>query len=392
MTLQVGLLLIALMLLLWLLFSTTQRLKGITQKSEERYKTLTDNLAAAVILHNSKGVVEWCSPYTEVLTGYSISEIYAAREVFFSAHVHEDDRELVRNALAIVSHGEPFQCRYRFYHKSGVCLWLETRTVPVLSGQSQGGVALSITLDVTAAVNTQLKIEERNRNLNEFTYMVSHDLKTPIVTLRGMLEIVKEESQKNGATESIEPLEQMSKAIKRLENLVAGVLELARVSTTEREMVPVSISEVVAEVLDDHSWQIDRIGAKVVVAERLPWVFGNKTQLYQIFSNLLGNAIKYHSPSRALEVSIRVTEKTSRRRAIIEVRDNGRGIAPEFIGSIFIPFARAGETVIEGSGVGLAAVKRIMDKLGGSIAVDSVVGEGSAFTLDLRRASEAELK
>ncbi len=392
MSLEVGLLLLALVISLWLLFSRTQRLKKIAQKSTERYKTLTDNLAAAVMLHDGKGIVEWCSPYTEVLTGYSISEIYGDKEGFFSAHVHEDDRELVRNALAIVSSGEPFQCRYRFYHKSGLCLWLETRTVPVISGQSQEPVALSITLDVTATVNTQLKIEERNRNINEFTYMLSHDLKTPIVTLRGMLEIVKEEVFKSALTEVNEPLEQMGKAIKRLESLVAGVLELARVSTTERELVPVSLSEVIAEVLDDHRLLIDRIGAKVIVADGLPWVFANKTQLYQIISNLLGNAIKYNSPSRSLEVSIRATEKTTRRRVILEVRDNGRGIAPEFIESIFIPFARAGETVIEGSGVGLAAVKRILEKLGGNISVNSVVGEGSVFTLDLRRAIDAEVK
>lgn len=360
-------------------------LKRAAQESAVRYKALTDNLAAAIILHRRDGAVEWCSPYTEVLTGFSLSEIYSEREVFLTTHVHEDDRDIVRHSLAIVASGEPFQCRYRFYHKSGLCLWLETRTVPVLDQQSQVDVALSITLDVTASVNAQLKVEERNRDLNEFTYMVSHDLKAPIVTLRGMLELVKDGSAAAMKEGIAEPVEHMGKAIKRLESLVEGVLELARVSTTERELVPVNLSEVVAEVIDDYRWQLDQLGAQISVGDGFPWVFGHKTQLYQVFGNLIGNAIKYRDPSRALCIVIRPSEGSTRRRTMIDVIDNGRGIAPEFRESIFTPFARAGENVIEGSGVGLAAVKRILEKLGGSIKVDSVVGEGSTFTVQLRR-------
>jgi len=257
----------------------------------------------------------------------------------------------------------------------------------VIDRDSPLSVALSITLDVTASVHNQLKVEERNRDLNEFTYMVSHDLKAPIVTLRGMLEMVKEEAKE--VERIAEPTEHMSKAIKRLENLVEGVLELARVSTTEREISPVDLNVVISEVLDDYRWQIEQASATVTVAGVLPSVFGNKIQLYQIFGNLIGNALKYRAHSRQPVVVIRASEATSRRRAIIEVRDNGRGIAPEFYESIFKPFARAGETAIEGSGVGLAAVKRVIEKIGGSISVDSVVGEGSVFTVDLRRAIDS---
>jgi PAS domain S-box-containing protein len=375
---------------IWRLRAQVKQLRRTAAESEERYNVLTDNVAAAVILHEPSGVVLWCSPYTEVLTGYSLSEIYAERDSFLTAHAHEADLESIRNALGIVASGEPFQYRYRFYHKSGLCLWLETRTVPVIDRDSPSDVALSIILDVTASVHGQLKVEERNRDLNEFTYMVSHDLKAPIVTLRGMLEIVQEEAKQKQVREILEPTEHMGKAIKRLEDLVEGVLELARVSTTERELSAVSLKTVMAEVLEDYRWRIDQVAAEVSVEGPLPWVFGNKTQLYQIFANLVGNALKYRAQSRPATVVIRVSDATSRRRAVIEVRDNGRGIAPEFRESIFKPFARAGETAIEGSGVGLAAVKRILEKIGGSITVDSVVGEGSTFTVELRRAIDAE--
>ena len=355
--------------------------------SQTRYKILTDNVPAAVIVHQPGGAVLWCSPYTEVLTGYSISEIQAARDEFLLSHVHEDDRETFSNALAIVNTGEPFQYRYRFYHKSGLSLWLETRTVPIFDPLAEEYVALSIVLDVTASVHNQMKIEERNRDLNEFTYMISHDLKAPIVTLRGMLEVVRDEVARLEGHGLAEPLDYMSKAVHRLEQLVGGVLELARVSTTDRAQEPVNLQETIQEVVEDYRLQIDRCNAEVRAVAELPWVFGTKTQLYQIFSNLIGNALKYSNPTRPLVISIASENSpSSRRRAVIAVRDNGRGIPDEFRESIFQPFNRAGEQTAEGSGVGLACVKRLVEKLGGVIRVDSAVGEGSVFTVELRKA------
>ncbi len=364
-----------------------EQLKQSEFDSQSRYKILTDNVPAAVIVHQPGGAVLWCSPYTEVLTGYSLSEIQAAREDFLLSHVHEDDRETLVNALAIVNTGEHFQYRYRFYHKSGLSLWLETRTVPIFDPLAQEYVALSIALDVTASVNNQMKIEERNRDLNEFTYMISHDLKAPIVTLRGMLEVVRDEVKRLEGHGLAEPLEYMNKAVYRLEQLVGGVLELAKVSTTEKPQEPVNLQETVQEVLEDYRLQIDRCNAEVTTVAELPWVFGTKTQLYQIFSNLVGNAIKYRNPDRPLVISIASENtKSSRRRTVIAVRDNGRGIPNEFKESIFQPFNRAGEQSVDGSGVGLACVKRLVEKLGGVIRVDSTVGEGSVFTIELRKA------
>jgi len=370
------------------LCTSLERIENLKQSdfdNQTRYRILTENVAAAVVMHQPHGSILWCSPYTEVLTGYSTAEIYEERESFLQAHVHEEDREMVSHALAIVATGEPFQYRYRFYHKSGLALWLETRTVPIFDQLAQEYVALSITLDVTSSVHNQLKIEERNRDLSEFTYMISHDLKAPIVTLRGMLEVVRDELKAVQLNNMAEPLEYMHKAVHRLEQLVGGVLELARVSASEQAHEPVSLQATVQEVLDDYRLQIDSCKAQITTVEELPWVFGNKTQLYQIFSNLIGNAIKYRSPARPLVVTIASQSLKTRRRAVIAISDNGKGIPDQYRDSIFKPFNRAGEQSTEGSGIGLACVKRLVEKLGGTIRVDSVEGEGSVFTLELRR-------
>jgi PAS domain S-box-containing protein len=353
-----------------------------------RYKILTENVAAAVMLHEANGTILWCSPFTEVLTGFPLSEIYRNKETFLKTNIQEEDREIVERSLRIVATGEPFQCRYRFYHKSGMALWLETRTVPILDNTSSEYVAISITIDVTAHVMNQLQVEERNKDLNEFTYMISHDLKAPILTISGMLGILEEEDAIKNNPQLSEPLGYIRKATKRLQDLVSGVLELARISAAERSLEPVRLTDILSEVLDEHRLQIEQSAAKITTVEELPVVLGNKTHLYQVFSNLIGNAIKYKNSDRPLVISIGSDKASSRRKTSIIVTDNGRGISSEKIDTIFKPFNRAGEESIEGTGVGLASVKKLVEKLGGTISVASDVATGTSFTIELRKAPE----
>jgi len=353
-----------------------------------RYKILTDNAAAAVMLHEADGMINWCSPFTEVLTGFSISEIYKNRENFLRANAHEEDKSLIERALAIVSTGEPFQCRYRFYHKSGMTLWFETRTVPIFDSDSNQYVALSITLDVTASVISQMQIEERNRDLHEFTYMISHDLKGPIFTIKGMLCILQEENLESHAPAYQEPVEYISKATTRLEQLVEGVLELARVSSSEKALERVEMRDVLSDIASDYKRQFQDTTALLEIASELPAVLGSRTHLYQIFGNLVGNALKYRSPDRPLVVTITPHLTASRRKAGFTVTDTGRGIPSDKVDLIFKPFNRAGEDAIEGTGVGLACVKKLIEKSGGAIAVESIEGVGTTFTIELRRAPD----
>lgn len=374
------------------IISRIRALKRSEADSTTRYKILTDHVAAAVMLHQGDGTILWCSPYTEVLTGYALSEIYRNKAGFLRTSVHEDDRESLERALAIVSTGEPFQWRYRFYHRSGMTLWFETRTVPIFDSTLHDYVALSIAIDVTAHVSNQIQIEERSRDLHEFTYMISHDLKAPILTIKGMLGILSESDEVKRSHDTSEPLGYISKAVARLEQLVQGVLELARVSSSEQPLVGVDLAPVLADVQNDYKRQIEEAQAEVFIDEHLPPVLGTQTYLYQIFSNLLGNAIKYRDHNRPLRFSITASRAaTSRRRVQITISDTGRGIAPDKLDLIFKPFHRIGDGSIEGSGVGLASVKKLIEKLGGTIIVESAPGVGTTFTIELRRAPDVSV-
>jgi signal transduction histidine kinase len=402
-----GTVVICIVMLLLLVVSLTFKLKRERDRAEfaeSKGRLITDNLAAAVLIHTLKGEVVWCSPYSEVLTGAPTSEICEPGVSFLIDNLYEDDRESFKNALSVVASGEPFNYRYRFYHRSGLCLWLEARSVLLsetasryplsYKGVKNEPLAISVTLDVTASVNAQLMLEERNRDINEFTYMLSHDLKAPIATIRGMLEVIKEESGaikevavaqiSNSDPSEIEPIRHIERALDRLSSLVAGVLELARVSNFEGQLEVVQLRDVLSEVVEDYRIQIDQFGVNLEFANNLPAVLATKTQLYQLFSNLIGNAIKYRHPERQLQLAVKLAPGGSRRRVGVSICDNGLGIHEQFKESIFKPFSRR-NCEVEGSGVGLAAVKKIAKRLGGDVELTSSAGEGSVFTVWLRR-------
>lgn len=366
-----------------------QALSDELNLANERYRLLTENLAAAVIIQESDGKVLYCSPYTEVLTGYSLPEIYGSRGEFLLNIVHDDDKERFRRALLVSASGEPFQFRYRICHKSGIEMWVETRTVPLSDDNGRASSSLSITLDITGTVRYQTQVEQKNRDLQDFAYMISHDLKAPLVTIKGMVSILKEDLKSALNADTSSSLDHISSAASRLEALVQGVLEYSKVNMLEGSLKPVDLNAVLKEVLNDLSAQRSEAGATIDISGSLPPVYGDYRMLYQVFSNLLGNAIKYRSKER--EIRIEIFEKLSPRfnYALIAVKDNGVGIPADKQELIFRPFHRASNSGNNGSGVGLASVCKLLEKIGGSVCVESAPGLGATFIISIRRASGA---
>jgi PAS domain S-box-containing protein len=358
-----------------------------TRAALQQYESLVKNLAASVVIRDARGSVIYCSPYTEVLTGYALSEISSGSEDFFLQIVHEEDREKLLRALQINAAGEPFQFRCRYFHKSGIEMWYETRTVPVVSQDGIFLFSLSVTIDVTATVRSQKQIEERNKDLQDFTYMISHDLKAPLFTLKGMVGVLREDVGPGLSTDAVETLRHIEQATQRLEQLVTSILEYSRVSVQEVKAEAVDLNAVLQDVMNDYAMQQHTAQAQCSVASDLPHVIGERIKVYQIFSNLVGNALKYRDPARPLHIEI--TEKPSRfsRSVLISVKDNGIGIPNEKMPTLFRPFQR-GATHVEGLGIGLACVKKLAEKLGGKVEAQSEAGQGTEFVITLRRAAK----
>ncbi len=354
--------------------------------AQDRYQLLTDNLAASVIIRDIEGKIAFCSPYTEVLTGYSLREIYASESDFFLSILHPSDAEKYHRAFKIAATGEAFQFRYRIHHRTGIEMWVETRTVPIVGEDGEVSLSLSVTLDVTGAVRYQRQVEEKNRDLHDFTYMVSHDLKAPIFTIKGMAAVLREDLAATLTPDTTEALDHIAGASRRLETLVASVLEYSRISSQEMAHESVPLAEVFKEIRADFSSLIQSAHATVTVDPHLPWVMGDRLRLYQIFGNLIGNAIKFRSPERPCRVQVRLEPSRHERAVTITVADNGLGIPADKREDIFRPFHRLHGHHIEGSGIGLACVRKLLERCGGSIAVESSEGQGSIFRVTVERA------
>lgn len=349
----------------------------------ERYEILTENLAAAVVIRDADGTISYCSPYTEVLTGYSLSNIYGKKDDFFVSITHEEDRDKYARSLKVSTMGEAFQFRYRFYHRSGIEMWADTRTVPILDDMGSVVSTLSITLDVTGTARYQQQVEEKNRDLQDFTYMVTHDLKAPIFTIKGMLGVISEDFGDKLNSDLAEPIDHIASASKRLEQLVASVLEYSKLTAMGEEKEKIHLKDVVDDVFSDFKAQLENINATIILPDNLPTVLAERVRLYQVFSNLIGNAVKYRDTSRDLMIEIELIPSASERYITIALKDNGSGIPEDRQEAVFRPFQRAHRGNIEGSGIGLACVKRIVEKFGGSIRLESKEGAGSTFYITL---------
>lgn len=362
------------------LIELVYQLKSENDVYRDRSQLLINNIAAAVCLMKENGDIEFSSPYTEVLTGYPIDEI--SHGPLLLEIVVEEDKERYERALKVSFLGEDTLVRFRITHKSGFILWLESRLVPVCNFLGDVDSVLSVTIDVTDSLNYQRQIEEQNRDISDFAYMVSHDLKAPIYTIKGMTEALKSDLSPHLTNSSQELFRYLDDASKRLESLVASIIEYSSLSTKPVEYETVSLSAVAHQACDDFSELITKSGASITISETLPAVQGNSIRLYQVFSNLIGNALKYRAKDRACKIEI-TSKQISSHMYLISVRDNGQGIPESKLEEVFRPYRRLHGNEIEGTGIGLASVKKIVEQLGGSIEVESIDGIGSVFSMSL---------
>jgi len=224
------------------------------------------------------------------------------------------------------------------------------------------------------------ELEQSNRYLQEFAFIASHDLQEPLRKIEKFAQILLEIStQLEGHQRSY--VERMSSAAGRMRNMVEGLLQLSRVQSQGQPFERVNLSTIVAEVLTDLELQIQHSGGSVEVGE-LPEVEGDPLQLRQLMQNLIGNALKYHHPNMSPVVKIHARQ--SPRKVQVLVEDHGIGFKPEDVKRMFQPFQRlVGRSEYEGSGMGLAICRKIVERHGGEITALGEPGKGASFMVSL---------
>ena len=289
-------------------------------------------------------------------------------------------------AQEAVTSGMETRREIRTKNSGGKEIWLDCRFTPFSShGEPHLLVSVDdITLSKQAEVNLKIyaaKLEQSNRDLQEFAYIASHDLQEP---LRKVLAFGDRLLSKYGDVlddTGRDYLKRMRDASQRMQTLINDLLSFSRVTTRAQPFRVVDMNSLTEDVISDLEYQIDRTQGRVEVGN-LPVIEADPTQMHQLLQNLITNALKFHQEGTA--PVIWVSSLLMDGKCQINVKDNGIGFDTQYLDRIFKPFQRLhGRDEYEGSGMGLAICRRIVERHSGEITAISAPGEGSTFIVTL---------
>jgi PAS domain S-box-containing protein len=224
------------------------------------------------------------------------------------------------------------------------------------------------------------ELEAKNQELESFVYTVSHDLKSPLVSISGFSANLKKRYQDQLDEKGTHYIERLQANVAHMEALITELLELSRVGRVVGEMVPTETESLLNNILETLDGELKESQAEVIIPNALPTVWADRTRLGQVFANLLDNAIKFRHPDRDLKIEIGCQDRELD--FLFFVRDNGIGIDPRYADKIFVPFQKLNPE-LEGMGIGIALVSRIIEFHDGRLWFESAVGKGTTFFFTL---------
>ena len=332
------------------------------------------------------------------MTGYSAAEVLGKTpRMFQGPNTSADTRREIRQAL---EQWQPVHAELLNYRKDGSEFWVELSIVPVALEERCWSHWVSIQRDTTERRKAHRALEEArdeaeraNNAKSEFLSRMSHELRTPLNAILGFGQLLE---MSNPTPPQQKSIAHVLHGGRHLLDLINEVLDIARIEAGRLELVPepVQVATVLQEVLAlvRPLATARNVSLGISDAERLltsPAVQADRQRLKQVLLNLVSNAIKYNSA--AGRVDLTCEQKSEERQLRLSVRDTGLGIASEDLPKLFAPFERlkAAHSEVEGTGMGLAISKRLIEAMGGAITVDSVVGRGSVFSLELPLSADA---
>lgn len=284
----------------------------------------------------------------------------------------------------------PYDQIVRYRHADGSTVWVRCRGIAIRDAEGKPVRMLGAHNDLTAAKNAEARArreiraaESANEELRTFSYSVSHDMKGPLSTLRALFNEIDTTQAKRMDDAGRELLGLGRQTLDRMQFMLESVLQYTRVIGEPDALAPVPLGPIVDSAVRELAADIARTGASVN-REELPAVLGDSTSLHTLFCNLIANAITYRRHSVRPEICISAQADDTPGRMLIQVRDNGIGIAPADQQGIFDVFRRLHvHRDYPGNGMGLAICRRIALNHGGHIVLHSTPGKGSSFAVSL---------
>ena len=366
------------------------------RESEERFRGLFDDAPIAYHEIDSNGVVLRVNQVECELLGYDPAAM-TGRHIW--EFVAEEERDASRTAvLEKMAEIRPLKTFARDYvRKDGTRLVVEVHENLIRNSHGAVTGIRSALLDITARKRAEESLERQaqelsrsNLELQQFAYVASHDLQEPLRKIQAFGDLLKIRYADTLSEQGRDYLTRMQNAAGRMQLLINDLLSLSRAGTRRQMFASVDLNNVTKAVLSDLEIRIEQLGATVNVGS-LPTIEADAVQLTQLIQNLVGNALKFHKPNESPVVT--VSSKVLLDQGICEltIADNGIGFDEKYLDRIFQVFQRLhGRAEYEGTGVGLAVCRRIIERHCGTITAHSIQGEGAQFvvTLPLDQAKE----
>lgn len=358
------------------------------QESQAFLKAVTANVVDGVITLDRQGKIETLNHAAEAMFGYNTEEVIGNHLTSLLAEPLSQSSKIDLTTSDIPL-GQTIQSQGQ--RKVGAAfpvemsiseLQLDDDFIVIIRDITERQAAeknLAERADELARLNillakTNTMIEDRNRELDKFAYVASHDLKAPLRAIANLSEWIEEDLTGEIPAENQRQLQLLRGRVHRMEALINGLLDYSRVGRTQVATEMVDVAALLADIID----LLDPpAGFTITVAPDMPTFKTKRLLLSQVFSNLLSNAVKHHGSSTG-EITVSVEEQG--KFYTFAVSDDGQGIAPEYHEKIFTIFQTLeARDVTENTGVGLSIVRKIIESEGGTIAVDSQVGRGTTF-------------
>ncbi len=382
------------------LTSRSQEAEARLRASEERFLLAIQGVNDGLFDYNVAEHRIFYSPRFREMLGYTEDEFPNTLEAF-NERLHPEDYERTwETAQQYFRRESPSYLNYfRLRHKDGSYRWIMARAKGVWNERGEIVRLVGAHTDITEQKMREEHLAQINKELESFTYIASHDLRAPLVNLKGFAAELKlssetitglmqqhmnqlSEAERKSLRQALEEdmpeaLHFITSSVEKMDTLTTAILDLSRIGRREHKIEEIDTKALVERCLNSLAYEISEKKITIKVGE-LPFIHSDYLAMEQIFSNILDNAVKYLRPDAPGIIDI--SGQRFYNETVFSIRDNGRGIAPYDMHKIFDMFRRAGNTKdIRGSGMGMAYVKATVQRLQGRIWVESTAGEGTVF-------------
>lgn len=367
-----------------------KRAEDSLRESERKFRILTEAIED-VFWMSTPGVTRmiYISPGYEKIWEMSRESLYENPKSLLEKVHPEDQGRLVEAFREFHAKGKPYQCEYRIVQPGDWVRWILERGFPAYDEKGEliymAGTCTDITERKMAALALEKaasELDRSNKDLEQFAYAVSHDLQEPLRMIVSFLQLL-EKKYRGKLDESADKYIKFAiDSATRSQTMITDMLEYSRVQTRARSFEKREAEEIFETAIGNLRAAISESNAEVT-HDPLPSIFVDFSQFVSVFQNLIGNAIKFRRPG--VPPKVHVSARDNGTEWLFSVQDNGIGIKPEYIGRLFQIFQRLHGKEYPGTGIGLVTSKRIVERHGGRIWVESEPERGTVFYFAIPR-------